>query len=258
MRKSTAPKGTPRPVYWLGVLLFVIGIGSLVGMLVWRTWEKKHTEELISQKVKSFVLYNEIDPAERVQSELLEYTEDVIAAVDEDQKVTTADNTVLLTIPDLDIEAPVLEGVDTGTLSIAAGHFPDTGTIGKGNYCVAGHSSVAYDCIFNNLKDVKLGMKMNLIDTNGVCYTYFVTENKVVNPKDTWVLDGYKDNRLTIVTCTDGGLRRQIVIGLLMSEDEYLEYCRTIEVSKRMDIVEQAKRYADIRISEYLEEGSST
>ena len=254
MRRSTAPK----PLYWVGVLLFVLGVSSLVGMLVWRTLEKKHTEELINQKARSFVLYNEIDPSERVkQNKLLEYTEDVIQAVTEDQKVTTKDNTILLTIPDLDIEAPILEGVDTGTLSIAAGHFPDTGTIGKGNYCIAGHSSAAYDCIFNNLKDVKLGMRMNLIDTEGVCYTYFVTENKVVEPRDTWVLDDYKDNRLTIVTCTDGGLRRQIVIGLLMSDEEYAEYCRRTEVSKRMDIVEQSKRYSDIRIAEYLEEVST-
>ncbi|WP_317336662.1 sortase domain-bontaining protein [uncultured Ruminococcus sp.] len=51
---------------------------------------------------------------------------------------------VVIEIPDLNIKAPVLEGTGNDTLSIAAGHFTDTGEVGSGNYCIAGHSSTIY------------------------------------------------------------------------------------------------------------------
>ena len=39
---------------------------------------------------------------------------------------------VVIEIADLNIKAPVLEGIDNDTLSIAAGHFTGTGKVGSG------------------------------------------------------------------------------------------------------------------------------
>ncbi len=50
---------------------------------------------------------------------------------------------VVLEIPDLSIKAPILEGTDNEVLSKAAGHFPDTGALGDGNYCLAGTVSLS-------------------------------------------------------------------------------------------------------------------
>ena len=122
------------------------------------------------------------------------------------------ENTVI-EIPELHIKAPVLEGVGQDVLRIAAGHFPESGSIGEGNYCVAGHSSAIYKEYFNNLKNAAEGMEIRLSDAQGHSAVYYITETFIVEPNETWVLDDAGDVRITIVTCTDDGSQRRIVVG---------------------------------------------
>ena len=128
---------------------------------------------------------------------------------------------VIFEIPDLDIKAPVMDGTEHKVLSKAAGHFLDTGSVGKGNYCIAGHNSTIYAEIFN-MKNIQIGMKMYLIDNDDkrTKYTYIVTENFIVDPNETWILEDFGDDRITIVTCTDNGKQRQIVVGILQSQSK--------------------------------------
>lgn len=116
-------------------------------------------------------------------------------------------------IADLKIKAPVLEGTDNDILSKAAGHFPDTGDFGKGNYCIAAHSSTIYKEYFNNLKKIKEGMKITLYNKDKQRFVYTVKEHFIVEPNETWVLKDFKDNRITLITCTDDGTQRQVVVG---------------------------------------------
>ena len=118
-------------------------------------------------------------------------------------------------IADLNIKATVLDGTDNKTLSKAVGHFIGTGDFGIGNYCIAGHNSTIYKEYFNNLKNIKIGMKVVLYDKDKKSYTYIVTDSFIVEPNETWVLDDFRDNRITIITCTDDGTQRQIVVGIL-------------------------------------------
>ncbi|MDE6520107.1 MAG: class D sortase [Ruminococcus sp.] len=121
---------------------------------------------------------------------------------------------VVVEIDALKIKAPVLEGTDNKTLAKAVGHFIGTGDTGSGNYCIAGHSSTIYKEYFNNLKNVELGMEISLYDKEKKCYTYTVTEHFIVEPNETWVLDDFGDDRVTIITCTDDGTQRHVVVGL--------------------------------------------
>ena len=116
-------------------------------------------------------------------------------------------------IADLKIKAPVLEGTDNDILSKAAGHFPDTGDFGKGNYCIAAHSSTLYKEYFNNLKKIKNGMKITLYNKEKQSFVYTVNEHFIVDPDETWVLGDFNDNRITLITCTDDGTQRQVVVG---------------------------------------------
>lgn len=127
---------------------------------------------------------------------------------------------VVFEIPDLDIKAPVMDGTEHEVLSKAAGHFPGTGAVGSGNYCIAGHNSTIYAEIFNEMKNIEIGMKMYLIDNDEqrTKYTYTVTKNFIVEPSETWVLDDFGDDRITIVTCTDDGTQRQIVVGVMKND----------------------------------------
>lgn len=117
-------------------------------------------------------------------------------------------------IADLNIKAPVLEGTDNKTLSKAAGHFEGTGDFGKGNYCIAGHSSTIYKEYFNNLKKVRPGMKIRLYDKDKKMYSYTVRESFIVDPDEIGVLKDFGDIRITIITCTDDGTQRQVVVGI--------------------------------------------
>lgn len=136
------------------------------------------------------------------------------------QKQKLLRENVVVEISDINIKAPVLEGTDNEILSKAAGHFIGTGEVGSGNYCIAGHSSTIYKEYFNNLKNIELGMQISLYDKEKKCYTYTVTENFIVEPNEIWVLNDFEDDRITIVTCTDDGTQRQIVVGIKNDESK--------------------------------------
>ena len=125
---------------------------------------------------------------------------------------------MVVEIADLHIKAPVLEGTEQSVLSQGAGHFEDTGSFGKGNFCIAAHSSVLYKEYFNNLKNVSDGMEIILYDKEKNSVSYKVSEHFIVEPNETWVLEDFGDNRITLITCTDDGSQRLVVVGLLDSK----------------------------------------
>jgi len=124
---------------------------------------------------------------------------------------------VVFEIPALKIKVPVLEGTENKALQASAGHFEGRGTPGHGNYCIAGHNSTIYAEIFNDLDKVKVGDTMYLTDTDDerTRYTYEVTEYSIVSPDDTGVLKDFGDDRITVISCTDDGGSRQVVVGKL-------------------------------------------
>ena len=123
-------------------------------------------------------------------------------------------------IAELDILAPVLEGTDQSVLRQAAGHFPGTGTPGSGNYCLAAHSSVLYKEYFNELKHAEIGMEILARDAEKHEYSYTVSEMFTVEPNEIWILGDFGDDRITLVTCTDDGSQRLIVVGKLNGDAE--------------------------------------
>ena len=118
-------------------------------------------------------------------------------------------------IPRLDIKVPVLEGTDLKSLQVSAGHFENTGALGKGNYCIAGHNSTIYAEIFNDLDKIQIGDEMYLVDKDEkrTRYLYIVSDYKILEPDDVSVLKDFGDNRLTVISCTDDGKQRQVVVG---------------------------------------------
>ena len=56
------------------------------------------------------------------------------------QKQQLLKTSIVLDIPSADIYVPVVEGTDGDNLHIAAGHFENTGAVGSGNFCIAGHT----------------------------------------------------------------------------------------------------------------------
>ena len=129
-------------------------------------------------------------------------------------------NNINFEIPRLDIKVPVLEGTGSKQLQVSAGHFEGTGGLGKGNYCICGHNSTIYAEIFNDLDQIKTGDEMYLVDKdkNRTRYRYVVTEYRIVEPDDTWILNDFGDDRITVISCTDDGKMRQVVVGIYSPE----------------------------------------
>lgn len=124
----------------------------------------------------------------------------------------------VIEISSVGIKAPVLEGTDKEILREGAGHFTDTGGFGKGNYCIAAHSSVIYKEYFNSLKKVDIGTEILLYDKDKNKYRYKVSEKFIVEPDETWILKDFGDDRVTLITCTDDGTQRLVVVGLLFKD----------------------------------------
>jgi sortase A len=124
---------------------------------------------------------------------------------------------IVFEVPSINIRVPVQEGTDSKTLQVSAGHFEGTGSLGYGNYCIAGHNSTIYAEVFNDIDQIQIGDEMYLIDTDEhrTRYTYVVTEYNIVDPHAVEVLNDYGDDRLTVISCTDDGEYRQVIVGIL-------------------------------------------
>lgn len=179
--------------------------------------------------------------------------EDGVADLDGDQEVVEiTDGTQVLDIPDLDIRVPILEGTSYEVLKVAAGHFKGTGSMGKGNYCIAGHSVSSYACIFDNLHKVKMDIPVYLYDKKGKKYTYWVTDWKTVKPSDTWVVNDYGDDRCTLITCDDKGKTRLVITALKMTEEEHDAYLKEKALGKRLEVKDLSYEYSNLGIAAYL------
>lgn len=103
----------------------------------------------------------------------------------------------LLRIPSLDLQVPVLDGIDELTLNRAVGRIPGTARPGGlGNVGIAGHR----DGFFRVLKDISVGDEVELV-TWRERFLYHVTEIDIVEKHDTTVLSGSDDSMITLVTC---------------------------------------------------------
>ena len=103
----------------------------------------------------------------------------------------------VLRIPRIDLEVPVLEGIDAWTLNRAVGHIAGTAVPGEtGNSGIAGHR----DGFFRGLKDVQPGDELQL-ETWAGRVDYRIDRVWVVDPHDVSVLEPTPVAAVTLVTC---------------------------------------------------------
>ena len=103
----------------------------------------------------------------------------------------------VLSIPRLQISAPVYDGTDDLTLDRGLGRIIGTGTLGNDhNIGIAGHR----DGFFRALKDIEVGdvVQISLSHSDD---TYVVNTVLIVKPEDISVLRDRSGAGLTLVTC---------------------------------------------------------
>jgi len=100
-------------------------------------------------------------------------------------------------IPRIHLSALILEGADSNTLRLGAGHVQGTALPGtRGNVAIAAHR----DTFFRPLREVRPNDTILLTTVAGV-YRYRVEATEIVDPTDVHVLRRTRDSQLTLVTC---------------------------------------------------------
>jgi sortase A len=103
-----------------------------------------------------------------------------------------------IAIPELGLDAVVLEGVGEDVLRRGVGHFPQTPMPGDGgNFALAGHR----DTFFRALRHVEPGQRMVVKTADGRERVYKVETTEVVEPTRVEVLDDGGGETLTLITC---------------------------------------------------------
>ncbi|MDF2880432.1 MAG: sortase family protein LPXTG-site transpeptidase [Clostridiaceae bacterium] len=175
---------------YIGIGLIVIGISIIAVAMGMKYWAFKKQQDMINAFQKTL---------QQVDSKDSSYEEK-----SSNKKPPTLDQGAIgiMTIPKINLNVAIGEGVDLETLKYAVGHFPGTGQPGQaGNFCVAGHRSYTYSEYFNRLNEVTNGDEI-IIKTKKGEYKYKVYNSFVVEPSEVSVLNPTKDATLTLVTCT--------------------------------------------------------
>jgi sortase A len=102
-----------------------------------------------------------------------------------------------LEIPRLGVSVVVAEGDDDGTLTVAAGHLPDTPLPWEaGNSALAAHR----DSFFRPLHGIRADETLRLTTVHGT-FRYRVTNLSIVTPDNLSVLQHTDVPSLTLITC---------------------------------------------------------
>lgn len=217
-----------------------------------------HSKYAVDKMVSERTMYK-VGGIENNVSESSELvSEPEFTPVDADMKVepvTTYQN--VIEIPSCSITVPITPNIDRASLNAGAGHFPETVKIGEaGNTCYAGHYSTIYNCIFNNLPNIKLYDVINGYNEKGEKTEYYVISKYVTTPDNISVLNQPEDTKdLTLVTCSENGTMRLIVQGRALASEELETFKRESEKEKRDAMYSIADNMGTIEITSYLKNG---
>lgn len=117
----------------------------------------------------------------------------------------------------------VVRSVTLEDLRRGPGHYPESAAPGgAGNFAVAGHRTT-YGAPFYHLDRLEAGDEVHVLDRGGGRHVYEVTDTRVVEPTDVWVVgdDPLEDGgaMLTLTTCNPrfSAAQRLVVFARLQS-----------------------------------------
>lgn len=116
----------------------------------------------------------------------------------------------VITIPDIDVDFVITQGVELKYLKEGPGHFPQTPLPGQpGNSALAGHRTT-YDAPFHRIDELAPGAEITVQTVQGT-FTYRVEPHEtanggveghfIVKPSAVEILDQEGPNRLTLMAC---------------------------------------------------------
>jgi sortase A len=105
-----------------------------------------------------------------------------------------------LQIPAIDVDHPVIQGVDWEQLKKGVGQYIPSAVPGQpGNVVLSAHNDI-YGEIFRHLDRLAPGDEV-IISTERQSYTYVVREIRVVDPTEVWVMTHTETPQATLISC---------------------------------------------------------
>lgn len=130
----------------------------------------------------------------------------------------------IIEIPDLDINIPILKGINKANLTAGAATMKPEQIMGQGNYPLAGHNMRNKDLLFGRLMDIEIGSTIILTDKN-IVYEYRVYDTQVVPDTATDMLSEEKSEErgkpiVSLMTCYHSSKtgKRFFALGELIDE----------------------------------------
>lgn len=220
-KKTKRKKGKifKKILYFLMILtFFVVGIGLM--------FHQSITNKIVEDYSTSYV--DNTKPEDMIANEDADVSFDpsnvgALTSADVLAEMTNGDNHYTdlpvigaMAVPELDMNLPILKGLDNASLAIGAGTMKEGQKMGKGNYALASHS-LFYgwrfeELLFSPLRRAQKGMKIYTRDSENI-YTYVIDDIFIVDPDAGYVaFDSEGDGLITLITCTDTYATQRIVV----------------------------------------------
>jgi sortase A len=114
-------------------------------------------------------------------------------------------------IPKIGLVHPIYEGVTLTVIDRGPGHWPGSAMPGQlGNAVFAGHR-VTHSHPFKRLNELVPGDEI-IFQTNDGVFTYTMTKQEIVTPKDTWIVNPTPEATITLFACHPPGSARQRIV----------------------------------------------
>lgn len=128
-----------------------------------------------------------------------------------------------ISIPAIDVEQPLLQGIRLKTFDLGVGHWPGTALPGQvGNVVLGGHRTSGIRP-FRDLDQLKKGDEIIVTSEEGT-FVYIVDGTTIVDPvSGMWIIDQSTDATMTLFAChPPGSVRQRIIV--------FADYDRKLEV----------------------------
>ena len=201
-------------IYKIIGIVFVLASLAFGGYMLQDTimvYKNNLQQDALLEELKERKAYESVDfelPDEHQKGQLIK------PELETFRKKTEVDNTQgetvgVLSIPGIDINLPVVEGVGGENLFRGAATNKIGQVMGEGNYVLASHYMYDGVSLFAPLDKLEQGMKIYVSDYNQV-HVYTYEEIVIVEPTEGNIMSDRGLRELTLYTCTEVGDFREV------------------------------------------------
>lgn len=178
---------------WIGNLFIVIGLALLIGL----AFGMKNVQDQQNELVKAFATV-------KTEASIGEGKQHKSSALQPSEAMKMRDGMEgVLSVPAIDLTAPVLEGASPENLNRALGSISGLDEPGEmnGSYAIAGHQSHVFGKFFNRLDELQKGDVFQF-ETEKETLSFKVFTTHIVKPEEVSVLKQQSGIALlSLVTC---------------------------------------------------------